>query len=61
MLKQIKQLYAKPTAHCLALTELEDSKRRLLQQQAAAEYHAKLTEYYKLKINRLNTFVNDAR
>lgn len=61
MLQHIKRLITKPSAHSLAIVELEEAKRQLLQQQGAAEYHAKLAEYCKLKINRLNSYVNEMK
>lgn len=61
MYRHIKRLFEKPSAQSLAVTELEHSRRALLQQQAAAEYHAKLVEYYTVKIKRLNHYVSDTK
>jgi hypothetical protein len=61
LLQQLKRMMTKPSAHTLALVELEETKRQLLQQQGAAEYHAKLAEYCKVKIARLNTYVTDLK
>lgn len=61
MIEQFKRLFQKPNAQSIALIELEESKRALLHQQAASEYHAKLVEYYKIKISRLNHYVHETR
>lgn len=57
LIQYIKQLYTKPPAMTLAVVELEEAKRQLLLQRSAAEYHAKLAQYYEDKIERLKTYV----
>ena len=60
-MKLIQQLnpFRKPTAKEIAARDLEDAKRALLREQAAAEYHAKLAEYYRNAVVRLNIYLKE--
>ena len=51
--------FRKPTAKEIASHDLEDARRHLLQEQAMAEYHAKMAEYYRNVENRLTRFLRD--
>jgi hypothetical protein len=64
MLKEIvdftKSLYKTPSAEALALRELEESKRRLLEAQSAREYSDSMCKYYESKIKRLTMYLHAA-
>ena len=56
----IKSTYTPPSAERIALSELEDAKRQLLQVQSTQEYSAKMAEYYQGKIKRLTSYIKAA-
>jgi len=56
----VKSLYKTPSAEALALKELEDSKRRLLETQSAREYADSMCKYYEAKIKRLSAYLHTA-
>lgn len=56
--KTTKGIFQKPSALAIAVQELEEAKRQELVYVSAAEYHAKLAEFYKAKIDRLNTYIS---
>jgi len=56
----VKNIYATPTAESLALRELEDSKRRLLEAQTAREYADSMCKYREAQIKRLTVYLHKA-
>ena len=56
----VRNAYATPTAEALALRELEDSKRRLLEAQTAREYAESMCKYREAQIKRLTTYLHKA-
>lgn len=46
--------FRKPTAEQIAKNDLEDAKRHLLKSMSQAEYHGKMTEYYRNMVKRLS-------
>lgn len=64
MLKDIvdftKSLYKTPSAEALALRELEDAKRKLLEAQSGREYAISMCDYYEAKIKRLTAYLHAA-
>jgi hypothetical protein len=56
----VKSAYATPTAESLALRELEDSKRRLLEAQTAREYAESMCKYREAQIKRLTAYLHKA-
>jgi hypothetical protein len=56
----VKSAYATPTAESLALRELEDSKRRLLEAQTAREYADSMCKYREAQIKRLTAYLHNA-
>jgi hypothetical protein len=56
----LKSVYTTPSAEQLALRELEDAKRRLLETQSAREYAASMCNYYEAKIKRLTAYLHTA-
>ena len=55
-----KALFALPSAKTLALQELEDAQRRLLQAQSGAEYAKNMVTYHEQRIKRLTVYLKDA-
>lgn len=56
----IKSTYSVPSAETIALRELEDARRQLLQAQSNQEYSAKMAEYYQGKVKRLTSYLRTA-
>lgn len=56
----VKNVYATPSAESLALRELEDSKRRLLEAQTAREYADSMCKYREAQIKRLTAYLHTA-
>ena len=56
----VKSAYATPSAEALALRELEDSKRRLLEAQTAREYADSMCKYREAQIKRLTVYLHNA-
>jgi hypothetical protein len=57
MILRIKKLWAAPSAEVLALRELEESKRRLLEAQTAREYAESMCKYREAQIKRLTAYI----
>ena len=55
------QLFKTPSAHQIAVRELENAQRELLTAQATAEYAVKMVEYYSDMVNRLHKTVTHQR
>jgi hypothetical protein len=56
----VKNIYATPSAESLALRELEESKRRLLEAQTAREYADSMCKYREAQIKRLTAYLHKA-
>jgi hypothetical protein len=56
----LKSVYAAPSAEVLALRELEDAKRSLLEAQTAREYADSMCKYHEARIKRLTTYLHTA-
>jgi hypothetical protein len=54
----VKSAYATPSAEALALRELEDSKRRLLEAQTGREYADSMCKYREAQIKRLTAYLH---
>ena len=52
------KLFRTPSAAEIAQRDLEEAKRILLTQQAAAEHAAKMVEYYQGVVQRLTVYVS---
>ena len=59
LIQFIKSLYALPSPETIALRELEQSRRDLLNAQTSQEYAAKMVEFHKGKIKRLTAFLKE--
>jgi hypothetical protein len=56
----VKNAYTTPSAESLALRELEESKRRLLEAQTAREYAESMCKYREAQIKRLTAYLHKA-
>lgn len=55
-----RNLFAAPSAESIALRELEECKRELLNAHSSREYAESMCGYYETKIKRLNAYLHDA-
>ena len=53
----MKSLCTPPSADVIALRELEEAKRRLLEAQSGREYAESMCKYHEAKIRRLTAYV----
>jgi hypothetical protein len=53
----IKASFRMPSAEMMALTELEQAKRELLQMQTAKDYSSRMVEYNQDRIRRLTAHI----
>lgn len=64
LLIQVRRMYAQmfyvPSAEVLALRELEEAKRSLLEMQTAKDYSGRMVEYNLDRIRRLTIYINKA-
>lgn len=58
MIFDLKKLWTTPSAEVLALKELEESKRRLLEAQTAREYADSMCKYREAQIKRLTAYLH---
>ena len=56
----VKSAYATPTAEALALRELEDAKRKLLDAQTSREYAESMCKFREAQIKRLTAYLHKA-
>jgi hypothetical protein len=56
----LKSVYAVPSAEAIALRELEESKRKLLEAQTAREYADSMCKFREAQIKRLTTYLHNA-
>ncbi len=56
----MKNVYATPSAEALALRELEEAKRSLLETQSAREYADSMCKYREAQIKRLTAYLHNA-
>ena len=55
-----KSIFDVPTAEMLALKELEEAKRKLLEAQTAKEYAESMCKYREAQIKRLTTYLHNS-
>lgn len=58
-MQKLLNTFRKPTAKEIAARDLEDARRALLREQAAAEHHTKMAEYYRNVEVRLSRFLKE--
>ena len=57
MLDYIKNVYMTPSAEALALRELEEAKRKLLEAQTGREYADSMCKFREAQIKRLTNYI----
>ena len=57
MVEYLKSLWETPSAEALALRELEEAKRKLLEAQSAREYADSMCKYREAQIKRLAVYI----
>lgn len=60
MMEYARGWFAPPSATVLALRELEDAKRKLLESQTGREYADAMCKYHEARIKRLTTYLQAA-
>jgi hypothetical protein len=58
MIDRLTKLWARPSTEVLALKELEESKRSLLEAQTAREYADAMCKYREAQIKRLSAYLH---
>ena len=56
----LKNVYTVPSAEALALRELENAKRQLLDAQSGREYADSMCKYHEARIKRLTVYLHKA-
>jgi hypothetical protein len=59
MMHKFLSMFRKPTAKEIAARDLEDARRHLIAEQAQAEYHTKMAEYYRGVEMRLSRYLKE--
>lgn len=54
----LKTVYMTPSAEAIALHELEEAKRRLLEAQSGREYADSMCKYHEARIKRLTAYLH---
>ena len=57
MIEYLKSLWETPSAEVLALRELEESKRKLLEAQTSREYAESMVKFREAQIKRLTAYI----
>ena len=57
-IEYIKNIYRAPSPETLALRELEDAKRSLLEAQSGREYAESMCKYHEARIKRLTAYLH---
>ena len=60
MYNWVRNAYTTPSAEALALRELEEAKRSLLETQSAREYADSMCKYREAQIKRLTAYLHKA-
>lgn len=57
MINELKKLWTTPSAEALALRELEEAKRKLLDAQTSREYAESMVKFREAQIKRLTAYI----
>jgi hypothetical protein len=57
MINELKKLWATPSAEAIALRELEEAKRKLLDAQTSREYADSMVKFREAQIKRLTAYI----
>jgi hypothetical protein len=57
MIDKVKKLWATPSAEVIAIKELEEAKRQLLESQTTREYADSMCKFREAQIKRLTAYI----
>lgn len=57
LIEYLKNVYATPSAEVIAVRELEEAKRKLLEAQSGREYADSMCKYHEARIKRLTNYI----
>ena len=57
MINELKKLWTTPSAEAIALRELEEAKRKLLDAQTSREYADSMVKFREAQIKRLTAYI----
>jgi len=57
MINELKKLWVTPSAEAIALRELEEAKRKLLDAQTSREYADSMVKFREAQIKRLTAYI----
>ena len=57
MINELKKLWSTPSAEVIALRELEDANRKLLEAQTSREYAESMCKFRESQIKRLTAYI----
>ncbi len=57
LIEYLKNIYATPSAEVIAVRELEEAKRKLLEAQSGREYADSMCKYHEARIKRLTNYI----
>ena len=60
LIHYLKKVYTTPSAETIALRELEEAKRQLLEAQSGREYADSMCKYHEARIKRLTAYLHKA-
>lgn len=60
MINELKKLWATPSAEAIALRELEEARRKLLDAQTSREYADSMVKFREAQIKRLTAYLHKA-
>ena len=60
LIEYIKNVYTTPSAEVIALRELEEAKRKLLEAQSGREFAESMCKYHEARIKRLSAYLHSA-
>ena len=60
LINYLKKVYTTPSAETIALRELEEAKRNLLEAQSGREYADSMCKYHEARIKRLTAYLHNA-
>jgi hypothetical protein len=57
-MEYLKSIFTTPSAETMALRELEEARRKLLEAQSAREYAESMCKYHEARIKRLTSYLH---
>ena len=60
LIEKLKAMYLTPSAEVIAMRELDEAKRSLLEAQSGREYADSMCKYHEARIKRLTNYLHKA-